>query len=83
MPPHTARTSPPHADRSTNNSSRGRIGRSTSAAAGGLAGAAPGAAVLFVPTFFAMVQRFESWLASRNEKASGASDAERASSVTH
>lgn len=40
-PPHSERTSPPHADRSTRSSSRGRIGRSTSA---GAAGAAPGLA---------------------------------------
>src|SRR5712671_2186715 len=45
MPPHNARTSPPHADRKTNNSSRGRIGRSTSTGAGAAAGAAPGLAV--------------------------------------
>ena len=34
-PPHSVRTSPPQADRSTNSSSRGRIGRSTSTGAGG------------------------------------------------
>src|ERR1700674_2484649 len=41
--PQSARTSPPHADLKTNNSSRGRIGRSTST--GAAAGAAPGLAV--------------------------------------
>src|SRR5258708_10732514 len=41
-PPHSERTSPPQADRSTNSSSRGRIGRSTNTGAG--AGAAAGAA---------------------------------------
>src|SRR5882672_5626790 len=41
--PHSARTSPPHADLKTNSSSRGRIGRSTSTGAG--AAAAPGLAV--------------------------------------
>jgi hydrophobic/amphiphilic exporter-1 (mainly G- bacteria), HAE1 family len=29
-------------------------------------------AVLFVPTFFVVVQRFENWLAARSEKKSGA-----------
>jgi hydrophobic/amphiphilic exporter-1 (mainly G- bacteria), HAE1 family len=29
-------------------------------------------AVLFVPTFFVVVQRFENWLAGRDEKTSGA-----------
>src|SRR5712664_1314184 len=43
--PQSARTSPPHADLRTNNSSRGRIGRSTSTGAGAAAGAAPGLAV--------------------------------------
>src|ERR1700675_337631 len=37
-PPQSERTSPPHADLTTNNSSRGRIGRSTSAGAGAAAG---------------------------------------------
>jgi hypothetical protein len=46
MPAQSARTSPPHADRKTNNSSRGRIGRNTSA--GAAAGAAPGLAVAAV-----------------------------------
>src|SRR5207247_1866682 len=46
-PPHTERTSPPQAERSTNNSSRGRIGRSTMAAG---AVAAPGAAAV-APSF--------------------------------
>jgi HAE1 family hydrophobic/amphiphilic exporter-1 len=40
-------------------------------------------AVLFVPTFFVVIQRFENWLASRKEKASDAPDAEQAPSVTH
>src|SRR5947207_10518847 len=44
-PAQSARTSPPQAERSTNNSSRGRIGRSASAgAAAGVAAAAAGAA---------------------------------------
>jgi hypothetical protein len=42
--PHNARTSPPHADFSTNNSSRGRIGRNTSTA-GAPVGAAAGVTV--------------------------------------
>src|SRR4051794_14674770 len=41
-PAHSERTSAPHAERTTNNSSRGRIGRSTS---GGAAGAAAAVAV--------------------------------------
>ncbi len=40
--PHSARTSPPQAERNTNSTSRGRIGRNTNGAA---AGAASGAAV--------------------------------------
>jgi HAE1 family hydrophobic/amphiphilic exporter-1 len=40
-------------------------------------------AVLFVPTFFVVIQKFENWLASRKEKASDAPDAEQAPSVTH
>jgi hypothetical protein len=43
-PPQSARTSAPHADRSTNNSSRGRMGRSTKGAGGGASAA--GAAVV-------------------------------------
>src|ERR1700754_1711659 len=42
-PPHSARTSPPHADRRTNSCSRGRIGRSAMVA-GAAAGVAPRAA---------------------------------------
>src|ERR1700675_3630087 len=45
-PPHSERTSPPHADLSTNSSSRGRIGRSTmtTGAAGAVAAGASVAA---------------------------------------
>ena len=43
-PPHNARTSAPQADRSTNSTSRGRIGRKTRGA-GAAAGAAAGPAV--------------------------------------
>src|SRR5437588_6997116 len=42
-PPQIERTSAPQADRSTNNSSRGRIGRSTITAGAAAAGAAPAA----------------------------------------
>src|SRR4051812_17235891 len=51
-PPQIERTSAPQADRSTNNSSRGRIGRSTmtvGAAAAAAAGAPAGAAVAGLP----------------------------------
>jgi hypothetical protein len=48
-PAHSARTYPPQADLNTNNSSRGRIGRKTSAGSGGAAGAAPGAAAEGTP----------------------------------
>jgi hypothetical protein len=40
MPAQSPRTSAPHAERSTNNSSRGRIGRKTMTVAGAAAGAA-------------------------------------------
>lgn len=43
-PPQMARTSPPHADLRTNNSSRGRIGRNTMAGAGVGSAAAAGLA---------------------------------------
>src|SRR6185312_3742961 len=42
-PPHSVRTSPPQADRNTNNSSRGSIGRSTIAVGAAGAAAAAGA----------------------------------------
>jgi hypothetical protein len=47
-PPHSVRTSPPHADLKTNSSSRGRIGRSAMVA-GAAAGAAPGLAAAAPP----------------------------------
>src|SRR3979409_293127 len=43
-PPQSERTSPPHADRSTYSSSRGRIGRRTNAGAGVAAGGRRGRA---------------------------------------
>src|SRR3979409_2791312 len=45
MPPHSDRTSPLQADRNTNTSSRGRIGRSTSTVGAAAGAAAPGVAV--------------------------------------
>jgi HAE1 family hydrophobic/amphiphilic exporter-1 len=39
-------------------------------------------AVLFVPTFFVVIQRFENWLASRKDKA-GIPSVEQAPGVTH
>jgi hydrophobic/amphiphilic exporter-1 (mainly G- bacteria), HAE1 family len=39
-------------------------------------------AVLFVPTFFVVIQRFENWLASRKGKAPGPQTIPQAPSVT-
>jgi HAE1 family hydrophobic/amphiphilic exporter-1 len=40
-------------------------------------------AVLFVPTFFVVVQRFENWLGERKQKKSGTQAAPQAPSATH
>src|SRR5271155_1590692 len=53
-PGQSARTSPPQADRNTNSTSRGRIGRSTSAASGAAAGAALGAVLAVLGAVFGL-----------------------------
>jgi len=39
-------------------------------------------AVLFVPTFFVVVQRFENWLAERKARKAGSQPSPQAPSVT-
>jgi len=40
-------------------------------------------AVLFVPTFFVVIQRFENWLAARSGKKIGVQKAPEASAAGH
>jgi len=40
-------------------------------------------AVLFVPTFFVVIQRFENWLKERKVKKAGAQTVPQASGTTH